>query len=94
MREHLQSVYRQTGVLPAELENAVEVPATLEYLWNWFLELHRARGSNGYGPDSLSYTEILAWSTLTGRIIEPWEVQILKDIDTSYLINASEAATD
>ena len=41
-----------------------------------------------FGPGSLSYTEIMAWSTLTGTEIEPWEVNALKMIDAVYLKHA------
>lgn len=84
-REHYQSVYRQTGVLPAELAEEEEFPEDLKYLWNWFQELNRARGSNGFGLSPISYSELDAWSRLTGRALEAWEVICIKDIDLAYL---------
>lgn len=72
-------------MLPLELEREEEVPDEVAYIWAWFQELHAARGSSGFAPSPISYSEIFAWAQLTGREPEPWEIQVLKDIDMVYL---------
>lgn len=92
VREHLQSVYQQTGECPPELLNEPEVPEVLQYLVRWFRELSACRGSNGMGfPNPISYTEIKAWADLTGhQDIEDWEVEVIKDLDRLLLKQYAE----
>lgn len=87
LREHLESVQRQTGITPKELE-PLDVPYALEYLWQWFCELSAGRHYSEYGPQSLSYTEMLAWARLTGKQLMVWEVETLKRIDAVYITEA------
>jgi hypothetical protein len=58
------------------------MPAEVGYLWGWFLELDGARGSNGFGLNPLSYSEIQAWATLMRVTLAPWEVEAIKRIDS------------
>lgn len=92
LREHFTSVYNQTGVMPPELANEKEVPPPVRYIWQWFEELHTARGGSGFGPSPISFCEIDAWARLTGRLPEAWEVQVIKDIDVCYLSSAMQHA--
>jgi hypothetical protein len=50
-----------------------------------FAELSSARGSNGNGPNPISYTEIAAWAQLTGRTLTPWLVATLVAMDRAWL---------
>ena len=61
-------------------------PKELEHVWIWFLELTAARGSNGFGPNPISYAELQAWSLLTKQNPTPWEISLLKRLDKHYLI--------
>ena len=54
------------------------------HLWDWFLEL--SGGRQGLSP--LTYAEIQAWASLTGRSPEPWEVWVLKRMDSLFLTTA------
>lgn len=78
----MQSLYQQTGQKPKELD-VPELPKEGAHVWEWFLELHSARS----GP--ISFTEIKAWSELTGSLIEPWEVRAIKEMDIEYLKSQS-----
>lgn len=88
-RQALESVERQTGKRPAELIGP-PIPLALAYLWRWFLDIHRGRGSTGYGPAALSYGEIDAWRRLMSADPSPWEIDILRALDAAYLRFASE----
>lgn len=85
-RDHLQAAARQ-GNEPEQLK-PVECPDCILYLWEWFCGLSGARQMSEFGPGSLSYQEIMAWTNLTGKEIESWEVNALKMIDAVYLKQA------
>lgn len=61
------------------------LPEGGEHLFDWFLELSAARGAGMSGPLGISYSELLAWSRLTGRRPAPWEVEILRALDAVFL---------
>lgn len=77
MRESLLQVGKS-------VENPV-LPPGGAHLWEWFQELNGARTGNGFGPNPLPFTEISAWSALTGRSPRPWEVQAIRLLDAAYI---------
>jgi hypothetical protein len=50
-------------------------------IWQWFVDLHNARQSNGMGVSPLSYSEMLAWSVLTGNKPTAEEIKAIKRVD-------------
>lgn len=86
-RDHIEAAARSgSAAAQAELDEAAAAdPGASRYLWDWFLELHSARGSTGFGPAALSYSEIEAWARLTGRRPSALEVFALKGLDQAYL---------
>lgn len=81
-RAHLEAAARSGSVTARkELESPVEYPDALRYLHEWILELYgrSGLGMSGYAP--LSYSEIMAWALLTGRLVAPWEVDALIQLD-------------
>lgn len=83
LRDHLQQVYKQTGVKPAQLAEQPEKPEELEYLYNWFLELV------DYSAP-LTYQEIESWSRLTCVDLKAWETQVLKNLERIYRNSSNE----
>lgn len=83
-RAHLESVERQTGRRPAELDGP-ELPADGSHIWAWFLELSVGRGSNGFGPDPISWLDVLAWTVLTRTIARPAEIEAIMALDRAWL---------
>jgi hypothetical protein len=55
------------------------------YILEYFFELHNKRSSNGYGPNPISYSEIVAWDRLTNKYITAEEVELIMKIDNIYL---------
>lgn len=84
MRNHLQAVQAQTGVAPAELATP-PAPAALAYLLDAFAELTAARGSGFGSPQPISWSDMAAWSRLTGQPLAPWEAQALRALDLAWL---------
>lgn len=76
-------VWKKTNVIPEQLN--LEMPELFCELWSWFLELHETRTSNRFGPNAISYSEIKAWSELTGRSILPHQVTLIKKLDRVVL---------
>ena len=93
LRHHLESVERQTGVTPEQL-NLVPFPETLEFIWRDFLELNDARTSNGYTLNAISYTEIDAWNRLMNKSITAQEISIIKRLDGVFLAHYQQQQAD
>jgi hypothetical protein len=91
LRRKYESVARQSGVVPPELRDCPEPPRDLQYLFDWFSELSATR-SSGFGLSALSYVDIDAWARLTRRVLRPWEVRALRDLDTIFLSVRAEKA--
>jgi len=83
-REHLLSVERQTGRRPAALDGP-DLPEDGAHVWAWFLHLSAGRGSNGFGPNPLSWLDLLAWTALTGIITRPAEIEAIMALDCVWL---------
>lgn len=79
------SVWRQTGIRPKELEDIIELPESCLQVWKWFIDLHNARGSNGFGVNPIPYTEIKAYFDLMEIQPEDWEVNLIKLFDNEAL---------
>lgn len=94
MRDQLQSVWRQTGHKPKELEDLLELPESCVYVWKWFIDLHNARGSSGFGINPISYVEIKAYFDLIDTQPEEWEVNIIKRFDNEALLAYAKEAKE
>lgn len=70
-----------------------QVPWAGRRLWSVFLDLNAARGSNGWGPNPISHSEIEAWSRLHREPVRPWELDILRAMDAAYLEHATQTAS-
>lgn len=54
------------------------------HIWEWFVELHNARQS-GFAANPISFHEIESFCRMTGAIISPWELSVLRRIDQAVL---------
>lgn len=81
MRAKLESVWKQTGVKPKELEDLVELPDYFRYAWEYFLKLNQKRGSNGFGVNPLSFTEIKSFFELNQIVPDPMEIEVITLLD-------------
>lgn len=62
-----------------------EFPDDLLYLWEWFIDLHGARGQGYSGPPPISFSEIKSWCDLMSITLSGWEVDLIKDLDKTYM---------
>ena len=89
---HLRQVAKSKGRDPEEFlgehfdDSAPTEPPDL-LLWHWgvFLELCDARGSGYSEPSPISFGEIYSWSLLYGVIMNPWEVDLLRELDKVWM---------
>jgi hypothetical protein len=71
-------------------------PAGL-HIWGWFLELTRTRGKHTivisgmagsqviHESAMITYSEIAAWQSVTGRMLNSFEARILTTMDNIYV---------
>ena len=71
-RQHLEQVYRTTGKRPRDLELA-ELPESVQYIWQWFLELQTG--------EAITYLEIDAWARLNSIELMPREARALMALE-------------
>ena len=83
LQEHLDAAERQTGISPPGLDGP-DCPPEAWYLWEWYIALGNARGGNGFGLNPIGFTEIAAWSALTGCRPTPFEVGCLRALDDAF----------
>ena len=79
--------------LEAELD-LPPLPWCLVYLWNRFNRLSNRRGSNGFGPSLLSYTEIEAFQVLTGFRFTSWEIEMIEMLDLEFVVSRVQASKE
>lgn len=94
IRQHLEAVARQTGEIPQELQQMKETPCpdALAHVWLMFLDLHRARSSNGFGANAISYTELAAWSAMNAVNVSPYEIGALRELDGMWMAAQAKQA--
>jgi hypothetical protein len=78
--EHLQAAAAASGRVPDELV-APPLPPAVAALWEAFAALSAARGSNGFGPNPLTYADLAAWQQVHGVPLTGWEAEILLALD-------------
>ena len=82
--DEAQSLLAQTGKIPDEYQS-LPLPQMFFHCWQWFWELHRARGSNGFGLNPISYLDISAWANLTHKNPSHYDVLAIQLIDSTFL---------
>lgn len=84
LKEHLETVERQTGIRPAEL-NLPEFPSLLISIWRIFIDLSNSRSQGFSGGGPITYEQMKAYSEITGNNIGPVEAEIIQRLDKEYL---------
>lgn len=69
---------------------AGEFPEAVSYLWHWFLSLHGARGSSGFGPNPISWADMQAFFSLHGLRPTATELDLLRRLDAVALKASAE----
>lgn len=90
LREHLETAWQASGVMPARLADAPALPEQCHSVWRAFVELHSSRGG-GMGPARITFSEMDAYQRTTGDALAPWEVQAIRAADSAYMAVQAEA---
>ena len=91
MRQHLETAWKVTGIMPDKLANAPVLPEGCEDTWATFVQLRSSCPSAGMGPGSISYSEFDAYQRVTGERLEPWQLDAIRAADRAYLQVIAEA---
>lgn len=85
-------VYETTGVKPKELEVLQEQDCPYEFfhIWIAFQALSATRSSNGFGPNPITYNEIMSYMCCMGDDLSSDDIEILKQVDLIYLSKISK----
>lgn len=70
---------------PIDSLDAPEIPYAGQRVWGIFLRLHEARGGGGVGPSPISYEAMESFSAITGEVLRPFEIQIIRALDREWL---------
>ena len=84
---HLEQLEKTLGKSVEGNENEEELPEGLAYIWDVFCELANARSGTGFGPGTISFTEIANWCKLKGIELCNWEVDAIRALDVKWLEN-------
>ena len=93
LRVHLESIERQTGKRPAQLDGP-ECPAGFEYLYEYFVDLCGERGAGMIGIEPLRCCDIDAWMRLTHRDLGFFEIEVDERLADFFLQLWCEIVSD
>ena len=63
---------------------APPLPAAAKWIWRSFVDLSAARQS-AFSLQPISYSEIVAYQTVTGIRLVGWEVALIRELDSRFL---------
>lgn len=78
-RDHLEKNQKLTRRPNPKLQ--MKCPPAARHLWGYFCELSNAREAG----KSLTFSEIKAWSELTGITLDNYELQVIRLLDREFL---------
>lgn len=90
MIDHLLRAEEASGKTPQMLLDAPACPAGCDELWTIFNELHSCRGSSGFGPQRITYTDLDAFQRVSGTKLQPWEIDAIQRADRAFLSDWAE----
>lgn len=90
LRAHLAPLARRGNRDALALLRPPAYPERCAHVVGWFFELHSRRSVGQYGPAALSWVDIHAWASLTGRRPTPWELQVIGRLDAAYFAMLNE----
>jgi len=71
-REHL-AILKRSGMAVPELDDVPQLPDTAYHVWQAYIDL--------VGNTEINYSEIKAWSDMTGMNIKAWELSAIMRLE-------------
>lgn len=65
----------------------------LPYLVDYLFEVGPAAGG-GFGPAQISHQELLAWQVNMRRMLQPWEISMLRRLSLDWITAAHHAEAE
>lgn len=90
LREHLESVERQSGFHDPLLDS-VKPPEGFEYLLQVWLEV-RGGASEGFGGVRLTWRDLADYQAVTGITLDAFEVEAIMAVDGAFRAKLQEKA--
>ncbi len=94
MRSKLESVWRQTNIKPEELENLLEIPQTMVFVWKYFINLHNKRTASGFSVNPISYSDMYGYFALMQIQPEEWEIDTILKLDSIVMEKYNKEAEE
>ena len=85
LRDHLNSLWRQSGIQPQALKDAPDLPEHGAHVWAYFCQLNLERGSTGMGPARITSQNMKDWCWATGLTLDLWERAAIRAIDSVWM---------
>ena len=82
--DHVLAEYRRDKVWPEGWE-PVECAEEAKYLWSYFCKMSLRRTSNGFKPNPLSHSEVVAWQSRARIRLEVWEEEAIDALEALYI---------
>lgn len=82
---HLETVWRNTGKMPQQLEDLPELPELAAHIWQYFVDLHSERGNSGMGASKITSAGLLDWQAVEGITLKHWEIRAIRLIDNLWM---------
>lgn len=89
----LLDIKEQTGIVAPELDNLPVVPEGVEHVWQWFIDLSRAREVGFEDVQVIAWRDMWAYFDLMGIAPERWEVRAIRALDDLYLTVRNSGTT-
>lgn len=90
LREHLEMAYKATGIRHKYLKDEKPLPWATAHIWQYFLELHAERPSNGMTPGRITSTAIKDWRELTATRLDLWEIRAIRILDNLWIESVND----
>jgi len=87
-RDHLIAA-EKGGADTGELD-PLPIPPGSDELLSLFWQLRRTAGSDGMSPSAISHSEVIAWQTLAGVDLTPFEADLIFQLDAAAIAAFSE----
>ncbi len=86
LADHIASAERQLGrKISSPAVASSTCPYPLAYIWDWFVEIRRTVGGNGFSPNPISFVDLDAWNRQIKAQARPWELRVILQLDDLFL---------
>lgn len=66
------------------------IPPAGGRIWYVFRQISGQRTGNGFGPNPIQFSEILAWQALSRVTLLPWEFRAILAMDRMFIVRCAE----